>query len=154
MHLRKKRTGYRYTTFLIRLIRTKYIPSLQSAPPTHVGGAEYVLIFTYILSIKQSLLNEEVKCCIEACSSGINGVVFNLFSLEGYLIANHFHVPSAAISPFLLSRYISGGIHRFFIDFVYFQSMPPKNFEKRFAREHSFLYSSLMSNSSNCDKSM
>ena len=54
--------------------------------------------------LRQTLLNKEVACCVEACSNGVDAVVFNLFTLEGYFITMHFKVPSVAVSPFLITK--------------------------------------------------
>ncbi len=50
------------------------------------------------------LLKYEAGVCYEA-SVGARLIVFNLFSLEGYFIAQELNVPCIAASPFLLSRY-------------------------------------------------
>ncbi len=52
---------------------------------------------------KLQLLKHEASICYQACNSS-HLVVFNLFSLEGYFIAQELSVPCIATSPFLLTR--------------------------------------------------
>ena len=53
--------------------------------------------------VDEELLKAEVAACLCA-SRDSNIVVFNLFTLEGWYIANHLSIPCVAASPFLLNR--------------------------------------------------
>ena len=50
-----------------------------------------------------ALLQREASVCMEA-AKGSNLIVFNLFTLEGYFIAQHLNVPCIAASPFVLMK--------------------------------------------------
>eukprot|EP00731_Ephydatia_muelleri_P016790 Em0009g1214a len=52
---------------------------------------------------KMDLLRRETSACLQA-SEGASLIVFNLFTLEGYFIAQYLNVPCLAASPFLQTR--------------------------------------------------
>ena len=54
-------------------------------------------------SVKQELLTEEVVSAITACHSA-DLIVFNLFTCEGYYIAQAMGVACIAVSPFIITR--------------------------------------------------
>ena len=49
------------------------------------------------------LLCDEVKACVQACEKAAL-ILFNLFSCEGFFIAQHLEVPCVALSPFVVTR--------------------------------------------------
>ena len=48
-------------------------------------------------------LKQEACICRDACS-GANLIIFNLFSMEGYFIAQELKIPCIAVSLFVLAR--------------------------------------------------
>lgn len=52
---------------------------------------------------KTDLLRRETAACLQA-SEGASLIVFNLFTLEGYFVAQHLGVPCLAASPFIQTR--------------------------------------------------
>ncbi len=52
---------------------------------------------------KLQLLKEEAAVCYKECVAA-RLIIFNLFSLEGYFIAQELNIPCIAASPFLISR--------------------------------------------------
>lgn len=51
---------------------------------------------------RQQVLSKEFTLCLERCRHGPPDlIVFNLFSLEAWLIAQHFAIPTLAVSPYL-----------------------------------------------------
>ena len=55
--------------------------------------------------VKQELLVEEVASAITACHNA-DLIVFNLFTCEGYYIAQSMGVACVAVSPFIITRYV------------------------------------------------
>ena len=49
------------------------------------------------------LLCDEVKSGLKACENAAL-ILFNLFSCEGFFIAQHLGVPCVALSPFVVTR--------------------------------------------------
>lgn len=50
-----------------------------------------------------SVLKKEAAACLEA-AQGADLIVFNLFTLEGYFIAQHLGIPCVVTSPHILTR--------------------------------------------------
>ena len=57
------------------------------------------------------LLRRETVACLQA-SDGASLIVFNLFTLEGYFVAQYLNVPCLAASPFIQTRYSVGRGHK------------------------------------------
>lgn len=62
---------------------------------------------------KIDLLRKETAACLLA-SEGASLIVFNLFTLEGYFIAQHLNVPCIAASPFVQTRTMPSGFEAMF----------------------------------------
>ena len=75
-------------------------------------------------SLPDGCLKDEAQICYDACI-GASLIVFNLFSLEGYFIAQHFNIPCIAVSPFLVHR------------------TPPVGFEEKLSKALPAIYDAL-----------
>lgn len=77
-----------------------------------------------------SALKEETAACLQA-SKGADIIICNLFTLEGYFIAQHLRIPCLVASPHILTR------------------TPPSGFQRKLAEAYPSLFEKLKSAASN-----
>ena len=80
-----------------------------------------------------------MECCL-AASHNANIIVFNLFTLEGWFIANHLSIPCVAASPFLLNRF---QLKQILLFIASVSRAPPDRFYKELQAVQSEIFNSL-----------